>query len=126
MEKVRIDRWLWAARFFKTRSLAARAVAGGHVHVNGGRVKPARAVRPGDILEITRGPEQFTVTILELAERRGPARVARTLYEESEQSILARMAAREERRLIRTPAIRPEGRPDKRDRRRIREFLRKD
>ncbi len=108
MGKVRIDRWRWAARLFKTRSLAARAV------------------RPGDILEITRGPEQFTVTILELAERRGPARVARTLYEESEQSILARMAAREERRLIRTPAIRPEGRPDKRDRRRIREFLRKD
>jgi len=125
MDKVRVDKWLWAARFFKTRSLAARAVSGGHVHVNGGRVKPARTVQAGDRIRITRGEETFVVTVLALAERRGPAKVARTLYEESEESRLAREEARRERRLIRAPAVRPRGRPDKRERRKIREFLRK-
>jgi len=124
-EKVRIDKWLWAARFFKTRSLAARAVSGGHVHLNGNRVKPARPVQIGDELVIRRGEVEFTVQILALSDRRGPARIARTLYAESEESIAAREAAREERRLIRAAAPRPQGRPDKRDRRRIRKFLRK-
>jgi len=123
--KVRIDKWLWAARFFKTRSLAARAVSGGHVHLNGSRIKPARLVRVGDELVIRRGEVEFSIRILALADRRGPAKVARTLYEESEASIAAREAAREERRLIRAAAVRPAKRPDKRDRRRIREFLRK-
>jgi len=124
-EKVRIDKWLWAARFFKTRSLAAKAVSGGHVHLNGSRVKPARPVQIGDELVIRRGEVEFTVHILALGDRRGPARIARTLYEETESSIAAREAAREERRLIRAAAVRPAKRPDKRDRRRIREFLRK-
>ncbi len=123
--KVRIDKWLWAARFFKTRSLAAKAVSGGHVHLNGNRVKPARPVQVGDELVIRRGEVEFTVHILALSGKRGPARVARTLYEETENSIAAREAAREERRLIRAAAVRPAGKPDKRDRRRIREFLRK-
>ena len=125
-EKVRVDKWLWAARFFKTRSLASKAVSGGHVHLNGGRVKPSRTVQVGDRLQIRRGVEEFTVDILALSSRRGPAVVARTLYAESEESISLREQAREQRRLVRAPASRPEGRPDKRDRRKIREFLRKD
>ncbi len=124
-EKVRIDKWLWAARFFKTRSLAAKAVSGGHVHLNAARVKPARHLQVGDTLVIRRGEQEFTVVVLELSSRRGPAVRARTLYEETEESIAARERAREERKLIRAPAIRPPKRPDKRDRRKIREFLRK-
>ena len=72
-EKVRIDKWLWAARFFKTRSTASTAVSGGHVHVNGSRVKPARIVQVGDILQIRRGLVEFEVLVLELSGRRGPA-----------------------------------------------------
>jgi len=125
-EKIRIDKWLWAARFFKTRSLAAKAVSGGHVHLNGSRVKAARPVHLNDIVFIRRGQEEFTVVLLKLSGKRGPATVARTLYEETEASINAREVAREERRLIRSPAARPQGRPDKRNRRKIRKFLRKD
>ncbi len=125
-DKVRVDKWLWAARFFKTRSLASKMVSGGHVHLNGGRVKSSRTVQVGDRLQIKRGVEEFTVVVLTLSSRRGPATVARTLYEESEESITLREEAREQRRLVRAPASRPEGRPGKRDRRKIREFLRKD
>ena len=125
-KKVRVDKWLWAARFFKTRSLASRAVSGGHVQLNGGRIKPSRTVEVGDRLRIKRGEEEFTVDILALGTRRGPAKIARTLYAETGESIAAREAAREQRKLIRAPAARPEGRPDKRDRRKIRKFLRKD
>lgn len=125
-EKIRIDKWLWAARFYKTRSLAAKAVSGGHVHLNSKRVKAARPVQPGDVVEIRRGEVEFTVVIQELSGKRGPATVARTLYEETEDSITSREAARDERRLIRAPAAGPQGRPDKRDRRKIRKFLRKD
>jgi len=125
-EKVRIDKWLWAARFFKTRSLATRAVAGGHVQCNGGRIKPSRPVQEGERLQMRRGEEEFTVDILGLSSRRGPASVARTLYRETEESVIRREAAREERRMLKVPALRPQGRPDKRDRRKIRKFLRKD
>lgn len=125
MEKVRIDKWLWAARFFKTRSLAAQAVDGGHVQLGGERVKPARLVQAGDALRIRRGIEEFQVTVLALAERRGTATLARALYAETEQSLACRVQAREERRLINAPAAAPERRPDKRDRRKIREFVRK-
>ena len=117
-EQVRLDRWLWAARFFKTRALAQEAIAGGHVHVNGQRSKAARAVRPGDRLEITRGEERFEVSVRALSDRRGPATVARGLYDETESSLAARSAARQLRRDIagnRPPA----SRPDKRARRRI-------
>ena len=125
MENVRIDKWLWAARFFKTRSLASKAVSGGHVHVNGDRIKPARPLQPGDELRIRRGQVEFTVTVLELSNRRGPAVVARTLYEELEESVTRREQAREQQRMIKTPAAAPRGRPDKRDRRKIRAFVRK-
>ena len=120
-EQTRLDRWLWAARFFKTRGLAQEAIAGGHVHVNGQRAKAARMLRPGELLAITRGEERFEVRVLALAERRGPAAVARTLYEETEASCLARAAAQQARRDLagnRAPAARP----DKRDRRRLIDF----
>ncbi len=126
MEKIRIDKWLWAARFFKTRSLASKAVSGGHVHLAGSRVKPSRAVQVGEQVRVKRGVEEFTVDILELSGRRGPAKVARTLYAETEESVANRESAREQRRLIKAPAARPQGRPDKRERRKIREFLRKE
>lgn len=123
---VRLDKWLWAARFFKTRSLASKAVSGGHVYLNGKRVKPSRLVQGGEQLRIKRGIEEYTVIILALSVRRGPAKVAQTLYEETEESRTQREQAREQRRLIKAPAACPEGRPDKRDRRKIRKFLRKD
>ena len=123
---VRLDKWLWAARFFKTRSLASKAVSGGHVHLNGQRVKPSRLVQGGEQLRIKRGTEEYTVNILALSDRRGPAKVAVTLYEETEESQAQREEAREQRRLIKAPALRPEGRPDKHARRKIRQFLRKD
>ncbi len=126
MEKIRIDKWLWAARFFKTRSLSSKAVSGGHVHLGGQRVKPSRNVQVGERVRVKRGVEEFTVDILELSGRRGPAKVARTLYAETEESMADREMAREQRRLIKAPAARPQGRPGKRDRRKIREFLRKE
>jgi len=122
-DQVRLDRWLWAARFFRTRAVAQQAIAGGHVHVNGQRAKAARPVRPGDRLEITRGEERFEVHVLALAARRGSAAVARGLYEETEASVAARSAAQQSRRDTagnRPPAMRP----DKRARRRIIRFTR--
>ena len=98
-ERLRVDKWLWAARFFKTRSLAADAVEGGKVHVNGTRVKPARDVRVGDTLDITREGLTWRVEVLALSDRRGPARVAQTLYRETAESQAARLAAQEQRRL---------------------------
>lgn len=121
--EVRLDRWLWAARFFKTRSLAQQAIGGGHVHVNGQRAKAARPVRPGDRLEITRGEERLEIEVLALASRRGPAPAARALYEESEASIAARAAAQQLHRDL-AGTRPPPGRPDKRDRRRLIDFSR--
>ena len=114
---LRIDRWLWAARFFKTRSTAAAAVSGGKVHLNGQRTKPAKAVRSGDRLDIRRGDIRWEVTVLATAQRRGPASEARTLYEEIPESVERRAREREERRERRLAA--GAGRPTKRDRRRF-------
>jgi ribosome-associated heat shock protein Hsp15 len=119
MERVRVDRWLWAARFFKTRGAATEAVAGGHVHVNGERVKPAREVALDDRLEIRRGQQRFTVTVTGLAERRGPASAAAQLYKEDPESIAERERRREERRLARPLGADLSARPTKRDRRRL-------
>jgi ribosome-associated heat shock protein Hsp15 len=119
MERVRIDKWLWAARFFKTRSAATDAVTGGHVHVDGERVKPARDVKLGDRLEIRRGQTRFTVTVTGLADRRGPASAAVELYEEDPESILARQKQRDERRLAKPLGADLSARPTKRDRRRL-------
>ena len=122
---VRIDRWLWAARFFKTRALAQAAIRGGHVHLNGVRVKPSRDLKVGDRLSIARGPERFEVQVRGLSERRGPARVAAELYAEDEASVARREAEKDERRLQRQTVTGPDRRPDKRARRRIVHFTRK-
>ena len=119
MEGVRIDKWLWAARFFKTRSLATDAVGGGRVHVNGVRVKPAREVRVSDTVEVTVGDMRWTVVVRGVAERRGSATVAATLYEETDQSRADRERRIAERRLARPPGADLGARPTKQDRRRI-------
>lgn len=122
---VRIDKWLWAARFFKTRSLASKAVAGGKVYINGQRVKAARPVNIGDTLNIRRAHLEFEVKVLGLSGKRGPATVARTLYKESDNSVTKRELDRQERSLFFASQKMPAKRPGKRDHRKIREFIRK-
>ena len=121
IESVRLDRWLWAARFFKTRQLATAAVSGGKVHVDGNRAKPGKKVRPGSLVRIRRGPLALEVRIVELSERRGPASVAQTLYAETESSRTMR-----EQQRPRTTVIAPTSRPDKRDRRKLRRLRGRD
>lgn len=122
MTGVRIDKWLWAARFFKTRALAARACDLGRIQSHGQQVKPAREVRVGDPLQIRTESGEFEVEVMVLSQVRGPASVAQTLYRETEASRELRLKQAEERKAMRifTPA--PEGRPSKRDRRRIIQF----
>lgn len=115
----RIDKWLWAARLLKTRSLAIDAVRGGHVQVNGQRVKPSKEVRAGDRVEVRLGTRRMTVDVLALAERRGPAGEAALLYEETPESAEAREQARAEARLAAPQRWSQGGRPTKRDRRRL-------
>lgn len=117
---VRIDIWLWAARFFKTRSLAKQMIEGGKVDVNGAGCKASRAVRVGDELRIARGEDVYVVRVLGLSDQRGPASVAQTLYSESEDSVQARLAAAAQRRFEATGYEKPPTKPDKRARRLIR------
>lgn len=119
-QTVRADVWLWAARFFKTRSLAKQAIDGGKVEVNGAGCKPSRPLHVGDTLKISRGEERVELGVLALSGKRGPASVAATLYEESEASRVAREAAREQHRLL--GANGPPRRPDKQARRELRRF----
>lgn len=121
---VRLDRWLWAARFFKTRALATEAIRGGHVHLGGQRVKPAKGVTIGDRLEIRKGEVTFLLEVLALSEKRVSAPIAQTFYRESEASVAAREAASEQRRLQRAlgAPLATEGRPDKRQRRLLHRF----
>jgi ribosome-associated heat shock protein Hsp15 len=116
---MRVDKWLWAARFFKTRGLAQDALEHGRVTVGGERVKTARTLRVGELVEIRIGEVARTVQVLGLSEQRGPAAVAQQLYAETAESVAAREAARERRRLFDEPAQAIEGRPTKRDRRAI-------
>ena len=122
MEGVRIDLWLWAARFFKTRGLAKRACELGRVELNGQPTKPAHAVRVNDRLRVTTEGGEFQLEVLALSEVRGPAAVAQTLYRESEASRESRRKAAEERKAQRSYTPIPAGRPSKRDRRRIIQF----
>jgi ribosome-associated heat shock protein Hsp15 len=117
--KVRLDRWLWAARWFKTRALATHAVTGGKVHLNGRRVKPATDLRVGDDLRIVKGPYTFTVVVRDLAERRGSAKDAALLYEETEESLEARELRRIQMRDMPVPSYEGKGRPTKRERRKL-------
>ena len=118
-DPVRIDKWLWAARFFKTRSLATDAVDGGKVRLNGERVKPARSVKPGDLLDIDNGSTEWQVEVRDLADKRGSATIAQTLYTETEHSIAERQKKSEQRKYFREPSEAIKGRPTKRDRRQI-------
>lgn len=124
-DQVRIDKWLWAARFFKTRSLAAKAVSGGRVHLHKKRVKASKGVKVGDCLTITRQHIDWVVDVLALAEKRGPAVFAQTLYEERPESIARREQSRESRKFANASLLQTPNRPSKKDRRLIREFTRK-
>ena len=117
MSSVRIDRWLWAARFFKTRSLAKSAVEGGKVHLDSKRVKPSKDMRLGQTLEIRRGDMVQTVIVKALSEQRGPTTQAQTLFEETAESIELRETRKSLLRMERAGLAVPSGRPDKKDRR---------
>ena len=119
MFRVRMDKWLWAARFFKTRTLAARACELGRIESNGQAAKPAREVRVGDLLQVKNDSGEFQVEVLALSEMRGPAAVAQTLYRETEASRELRLKLAEERKTMPRLETWREGKPSKRDRREI-------
>ena len=116
MDTVRLDKWLWAARFFKTRALASDACDLGRIEANGHRAKPARDIRPGDLLHIRSDAGDFHVEVLLLSAARGPAAIAQTLYRETDASRAARLQLSEQRKLEVQLGILPDGRPSKRDR----------
>jgi ribosome-associated heat shock protein Hsp15 len=117
-DRVRLDKWLWAARFFKTRSLATEAVAGGKVEVNGERAKPAKAVKAGDEIRLRLGPYEHVLIVRQLGERRGPASVAQTLFEETQASREARERLATQLKMAPPTFVYEEkGRPTKKDRR---------
>ena len=120
---MRLDKWLWSARFFKTRSLAADAIAGGKVAVNGERAKPAKNVKTGDHIVLRKPPNEFTLTVKAISDRRGPASEARLLYEESTESIAVREKLALEMRDMPAPLFK--GRPTKKDRRDIQRFIKR-
>jgi len=121
--RVRVDKWLWAARFFKTRSLAADAIGGGKILVNGERVKPAKLLQAGDEVRLRLGPYEHVVHVRGTSERRGPATVAATLYEETEASLSARAKLAEQLRMAPAAFVyEDKGRPTKRDRRELDRF----
>jgi ribosome-associated heat shock protein Hsp15 len=122
LAKMRLDKWLWAARFFKTRSLASQAIDQGRVKLAGERVKPAREVKPGDRLNLHVGDSDWTITVRALAMQRGPAPVAQALYEEDPASHAHRQQQVIERKLAASPEAAIKGRPTKRDRRLIHRF----
>ena len=117
---MRLDKWLWAARFFKTRSLAQQAIEAGRVRLEGERAKPSKEVKPGDRLSVRVGQSEWGITLRALSERRGPAAAARLLYEELEESRLRREAQHAQGRIAREPALELHGRPTKQDRRALR------
>jgi len=126
INSMRLDKWLWTARFFKTRALATEAVNGGKVHRAGQRVKPSLTVKVGDSLEITRGQYSYSIHIDGLVKQRGSASVATTLYTETAESISEREKLAEQFKLLAAQTPSPQHRPDKRSRRRIIRFTRKD
>jgi ribosome-associated heat shock protein Hsp15 len=124
-DRLRIDRWLWCVRLYKSRSLAGAAVAGGHVHLNGGRVKPARAVAPGDRLRLSLGGRDLEIEVRSIPTRRGPAPEARACYEETPASLERSARFTEQRRLDAWSMPRSEGKPDKKERRALRDLARR-
>ena len=122
MNGTRLDKWLWAARFFKTRSLATDAVSGGKIRLNDAPSKPAREVKVGDRLDIFNGETRWQVVVQGLSEKRGPAPEARLLYTETAESVTAREAEQQRRHFASEPAAELHGRPTKRDRRQMNRF----
>jgi ribosome-associated heat shock protein Hsp15 len=120
----RLDKWLWAARFYKTRSLAVEAINGGKVHLNDHRVKPSRTLKPEDILTISKPPYEFVITVLGLSNKRGPATEAQKLYQETAESLEKRELIREQIKNEPLGYRHEKGRPSKRDRRHIIKFTR--
>ena len=120
--RIRLDKWLWAARFFKTRAISSEAVSGGKVHLDGQRIKPSRAVKINDCYEISRGQDRLEVVVIELSERRGSATIAQTLYRETSASIQRREHEAEQRKLAAMQRPTSDSRPNKRERRKIRYF----
>jgi len=123
--EMRMDKWLWAARFFKSRSLAAEAVNGGKVEINGIRAKSSRTVRSGDRLSVRRGPYEWTIIVKGMAKTRGPAPKAQLLYEETEESMRKRESTAAHLKLERPPEFDAPGRPTKKDRRALQRFTRR-
>ncbi|MCP4188799.1 MAG: RNA-binding protein [Gammaproteobacteria bacterium] len=121
-EKIRLDKWLWAARFYKTRALASQAITGGKVHLNGQRIKPSRPVKINDCYQLQRGYERFEVIVRQLSGKRGPASIAQTLYVETEDSITKREIESEKRKLAAMQRPHSDHRPNKQERRKIRQF----
>ena len=122
---IRLDKWLWAARFFKTRGLAAEAVGGGKVEIDGARPKPSRIVRAGDELTIRRGPFEWIVVVRDVSKLRGPAPQAQALYQETEESVRRREAIAAQLKLERPPGFDSPGRPSKKDRRAMARFTKR-
>lgn len=123
--EIRLDKWLWAARFFKTRSLAAEAVTGGKIHINGDRAKPSRVVRPGDELAIRCGPYEWIVFVKDTSRQRGPASQAQQLYEETAESLRHREAAIARLKFEQSVDFDSPGRPSKKDRRAMERWTRR-
>jgi len=124
-ESVRLDKWLWAARFYKTRNQATTAISGGKVHVDGDRTKPSRAIKIGQTLRIRKGTLEWNIIVDGLSDKRGSAEIAQQLYTESEESIEARKAGAEQRRLAHQANPIPLQKPTKKQRREIEKFLRR-
>lgn len=118
VESTRLDKWLWAARFYKTRSLATEAINGGHVHLNQERIKPAKAVKVGDVVRMRKGAQEKTVNVLLISDKRGSAPIAQTLYEETPESILQREQNRA-RVQAESAGLFSQGKPNKRERRKL-------
>lgn len=121
---VRVDKWLWAARFYKTRRLATEAIQGGKVELNDTRAKPAKPVRPGDELRVRKDAYEFHIIVRDLSDKRGPAKVAESLYEETAESIARREETREQLKAQNAGFPLPKNRPDKHDRKQLARFKR--
>lgn len=124
-EKIRLDKWLWAARFFKTRALASQAVNGGKVHFNGQRIKASRPVKIDDCYQILRSQERFEIIVTGLSGKRGSATVAHTLYQETPESLSQRQSEAEKRKLAALQRPTSDHKPNKQERRKIRQFIEK-
>lgn len=125
-EKVRLDKWLWAARFFKTRSLAGRAISGGKVQLNGRRAKRSAMLHSGDRIRVRKGPLEFQLVVVQLSEQRRSATEAAKLYEETAESVLARESLRSQRKAAPIFSFRDRGRPSKKERRELEKLKRED